>query len=111
MRHFSVFSDGMYLQRRSLGRYAVNMHRSVTALCGDILIHWIPCDALDVMTMLDDLLEAGTVGSREYASNVVRASSQNIFAGRAPGEVIYLHCSAPMEQLDASLLRQINVLT
>lgn len=58
MRHLGIFANGMRLEGAPLCRNSVYMHRSVTALSSNVLVQGIPCDALHIMGMFRDLVDA-----------------------------------------------------
>ena len=50
-----VFANGVNFEGARFGGDAVDVHRTVAALRGNIFIERIPCDALDVMVVFGDL--------------------------------------------------------
>ncbi len=56
--HARILPDGVCFKWSLLGRYTINVHRPIAALCGDILVQGIPGNALHKMTMLGDFTNA-----------------------------------------------------
>jgi len=93
-----VFTDSVHLQLAgTLGGNLVDMHRPITALGRDVLVHGIPSDALYVVVMLYDLLDAFPVACGEYSRDVIGATGKDVFPGGTPREIVDLHCGASVE--------------
>ena len=93
-----VFTDSVHLQlAMSLGGDLVDMHRSITALRRDVLVHGIPGDPLYVVAMLHDLFDAFSVTRGEYSRDVIGTASKDVFPGGTPREIVNLHCGASVE--------------
>lgn len=58
VRHSCILAHSMGFERALLGRDPIHVHRTVTALCGDIFVERVPCYALDIMVVLGDLADA-----------------------------------------------------
>jgi len=60
----------------------VHLDTAVRALGGDIFVHRIPCDALDVVGMIGDFANASGIRDGEDARGVVRAAGEDVFSCR-----------------------------
>ena len=60
MGHARVLADGVNLERARLVGDAVNVHRAVAALRGDVLVQRVPRDALHVVVVFGDFVETFT---------------------------------------------------
>lgn len=91
----SVFPDGMDLQLAgSFGDDFVNVHRPIAALRCDVLVHRIPGDALDIVTVFNNLFDTFSVTRSEDSCNIIGTSSKDVFPVGAPSEIVDLHRSA-----------------
>jgi hypothetical protein len=58
VRHSCVLAHSMGFERALFGRDPIHVHRTVTALCGDVFVEGVPCYALDIVIVLSDLTDA-----------------------------------------------------
>ena len=92
--HAHILPHSVSLEDPLLGRDAVYMYSTITALGGDKLIHRIPCNALHIMVMFCKLSDAGPVRNTENTCCIVCAAGNYVFPCWAPSEIIDFVCRA-----------------
>jgi hypothetical protein len=83
-----ILAYGVRLEHALLGGNTVDMHGTVAALGGDELVHRIPGDALYIVSVFRELTDAGPIRDAKDASGIICTASNNVFARRAPSEII-----------------------
>jgi hypothetical protein len=58
VKHARILADGVCFERALLCRDAIDMHRAIAALSGDVFVQGIPGDPLNVVVMLCDFMYA-----------------------------------------------------
>ena len=56
--HTRILAYSMELESAMFGRNAIDMHGPIATLCSNVFVEWVPCDALDVMVVLSNLVDA-----------------------------------------------------
>lgn len=56
--HSRVLAHSVKVKAPVLGGNAVNVHGPITALSSNILVEWIPCNALDIVIVFGNLVDA-----------------------------------------------------
>ena len=83
--HSRVLTNSMSLEGTArFRRYAIDMHRAVTALGGDIFIEGVPCHTLDIVRVFCYFMDTFSIDSSEDSCYVVCTPSNDIFTSGTP---------------------------
>ena len=111
MWHTCIFTNSMGFKGSLFGRDAVDVHRPVAALGGNVFIQRIPCNSLNIMRVLDNFVntfpcsfqcqhvkqsdKSHTIHSGKDPCDVICATSNDVFSSGAPCQIVHLHgCAA-----------------
>lgn len=72
VRQTSVLPHSMSFEIALFSGYAIDVHRTVAALGSDVFVEGVPSDALHVVTVLSNLVNAFTCNDRESTDIMFR---------------------------------------
>ena len=109
--HTCIFTNCVGFKGSLFGRDAVDVHRAIAALGGNVFIQRVPCNSLNIMRVLDNFVNTfpcsfqcqhveqrekrHTIHSGKDPCDVVCATSNDVLSSRAPCQIVHLHgCAA-----------------